>query len=101
MTFGLLVYRLVFEPAAIGYLFAHVTRVEVVLVHDATEARGIIGIAMADIFATFGVGAKRPLELDALSREVVYKVRGDNLLGRWTLLHPLLERLHTLRGASH
>ena len=85
-------HGVVFELTVIGDLLAQVARVEVILVSHASEARSIIRIAVAAVLAALRIGAERPLKLNALSSRVVYKVSGDDFLGRGALLYPLLER---------
>src|SRR6185437_2030923 len=77
----------------VGGLRPLVPGVAVVVVLDAAEARGLARVAGADIGAALRIGAERPLELDALRRDVVEVMRGDDLVGRDALLHPALERL--------
>src|SRR6185312_3222498 len=85
----------------VGGLRPAVARVAVVPVLDAAKARGQAGIAGADIGAALGIGAERALELHALRRDVVDEMRGDDLVGCDTLLHPALERLqHVVIGVN-
>jgi hypothetical protein len=72
MALGFLVDWFVFKLAVICNLITQVARVEVILMYDASKARGTIRIAMPHIFAALGVGAKRPLELNALSGDVIH-----------------------------
>jgi hypothetical protein len=55
----------------ISDLRSDVPGVELVMMHHAFEVGGVVRIALSDILAAFRVRAKRPLELDALRRNVV------------------------------